>query len=218
MTKKTIGLDFDGTLLDSRKRHKIVLNDTLKKNNISLDTSDLISFKAFGKSTKEYLIHKNISNNLVRKIIGEWIFNIELDRYLLLDTLYSDSIEFLKKERIKGKELVIITARRNKSGLYNQVRELGIDKYLDNVIIVDNDSSIAENKANEIVKNKIEMLIGDTEVDYAAASLANIKFYALNRGFRNRIFLKQIKSYFLKCLESIFGLHLISVMVKNVIT
>lgn len=59
VTKKVnnrIAFDLDGTLLDSRKRHEIVMADVLKKYEIALDTSTLVTFKSDGKNNIDWLL------------------------------------------------------------------------------------------------------------------------------------------------------------------
>ena len=56
MAEKLIVFDLDGTLLDSRKRHEIVMADVLKKYKIALDTSTLVTFKSDGKNNIDWLL------------------------------------------------------------------------------------------------------------------------------------------------------------------
>ena len=88
VVRKRIAFDLDGTLLDSRKRHEIVMYDVLKKYNIKLNTTDLIPFKSDGHNNKDWLISKGISENKAKLINKEWISRIEDNEYLDNDFLY----------------------------------------------------------------------------------------------------------------------------------
>ena len=63
-----VALDWDGTLCDSRERHKVVLDDILKDRNIRIDTSDLIEFKRSGKNNVAFLMSKGLSEEIAGQI------------------------------------------------------------------------------------------------------------------------------------------------------
>ena len=77
-------LDLDGTLIDSTKRHGILLNDILLKNNIeTVDEDELHFYKSSGYSTLSYLITiKKVDENIANKIVEEWTTKIESEDYL----------------------------------------------------------------------------------------------------------------------------------------
>lgn len=58
-------------------------------------------------------------------------------------------------------------------------------------------------KVSVLQSNQIEIMIGDTEIDYNAAKLANCEFYAVKNGFRSEKFWKEKRVVFL---EGIKGL------------
>lgn len=192
---KIIGLDLDGTLLDSTLRHKIVLDNVLKKYNININTSDLIPFKQNGKSTSKYLRYKNIPETLIEDIVTNWVLLIEDDKFLKYDTLYEDAIEFLNRN-IENK-LYIITSRKNEKGVKNQVEAFNLHEYINKVFVVPSGISAHSKKREIIIDENIEIFIGDTEVDFNATSNTNSAFIAINRGFRNKSFWdkKEIQSY-----------------------
>jgi len=195
---QSIVFDFDGTLLNSKKRHQNVLHDAICAFGNSMTNSvldDFVEYKANGYSTKDYLLNKLMfSLQDANKITEYWKCYIENDEYLVYDTLYDDSISTLDL-LFKNYDLVLLSARQNKNMLYQQIINFGINIYFENIIVVDPFNAIYE-KTNFIKdKTNIILYIGDTEVDYKAAG--QIPFYALNRGFRNKKFwgLRGISSF-----------------------
>jgi len=188
--KATIAFDFDGTLLDSRKRHIVVLNNILKKHNITLNTSDLIEFKRNNKNNIDYLISKGINENLAKEIQIEWIENIENEEYLNIDVLYPETIELLKKYSIKN-DLILVTSRNNKEGLQNQIDKFNLRKYFKDIFIVDSGKNSAVLKAEILKQENAVLMIGDTEADFNASKICGIDFKFMKNGFRNEEFLEE---------------------------
>lgn len=182
INRSIIAFDFDGTLLDSRNRHGIVLKDILNKFNIDIDVSDLIEFKRNNKNNIDYLISKGVEENLAKKIQIQWIENIEKEKYLALDTLYCEAIKLLEKYSKKN-DLILITARNNKVGLQNQIDKFGLRKYFKEIYIVNSDKDISINKAQILKNENVTKFIGDTLSDKKAADLAGIEFIYCENGF-----------------------------------
>ena len=180
--KPIIAFDFDGTLLDSRKRHQLVLDDILKQFNISLDTADLIEYKRQGKNNVAYLISKGIDLKLANQIQTLWIENIEKENYLDCDILYPETIDLLEKYS-KNNDLILITARNNKAGLYWQIDKLGLRKYFKKIDVVDSNSKTSEEKKKILKMHCVTTFIGDTLSDYNATKGLNIEFIHLDYGF-----------------------------------
>lgn len=125
VTKKVnnrIAFDLDGTLLDSRKRHEIVMADVLEKYGIILDTVGLVDFKAEGKNNIDWLLENGIDKDVADRINKDWISKIENFEYLKSDVLYPDSIDVLKR-LCRENELFLITARKNKENAIAQIKK-----------------------------------------------------------------------------------------------
>lgn len=198
---RTIALDFDGTLLDSRLRHSHVLKDILDDLGYSYDVSDLVVYKSNGKNNKDYLLEKGIDREAVDLIQKMWIDRIENETYLKDDILYEDTISFLESLSVNNK-LILITARANKKGLKDQLNSLGLTYFFQKIIIVETGISAIEGKALQLLENNVNLMIGDTEVDMEACLKAKVKFIALNRGFRSSSFWNR------RCVDSCNALNL----------
>ena len=183
--RNTIAFDFDGTLLDSRERHKIVLSDILKKYKINLDTSDLVEFKRQGKNNVDYLLSKGLSSEDANNIQKEWIENIEKEEYLKHDKLYPEAVDLLEKYSEKN-DLILITARNNKEGLHNQIKKFNLEKYFTNIYVVNSGKLTISEKAKILKKESVSEFFGDTQSDEDAACEANVRFTHVDRGFHSK--------------------------------
>lgn len=188
IVKKRIAFDLDGTLLDSRKRHEIVMSDVLKKHGLDLDSSGLVTFKSDGHNNIDWLLSKGISEDNAKKINKEWISLIENAEYLQADFLYPNVREVLNNLS-KENDLFLVTARNNKENARKQIKRLGIAQYFSSISVVDTCSETSALKAVELTKFNTEYFIGDTESDYKAAQIADCDFYAVGYGFRSKKFL-----------------------------
>lgn len=182
---KTIALDFDGTLLDSRKRHMVVMDDILLKYGIAVETSNLIDFKRNGKNNVDFLVANGVDYNTATNIQREWILNIEKEEYLAYDVLYPDTIDMLKSYSIDNK-LVLITSRKNTSGVQKQVADLKLDEYLHDIYVVPTVGDVALSKAKILIDINASKMVGDTSTDYRAACIAGIEFVFHENGFHNK--------------------------------
>lgn len=188
--RKKIAFDFDGTLLDSRKRHGIVMGDVLKKHGINIDTSDLVSFKAEGHNNIAWLLSNGIAEDIAKELNSEWISLIESDVYLKFDVLYPDALEVLENLS-KENDLYLVTARNNEESALNQIKDLGINQYFSQIFVVESNSETPAFKAKYLSEIKADVFVGDTESDYKAALIAQCEFKAMSRGFRDERYWKE---------------------------
>lgn len=185
-----IGLDFDGTLIDSSQRHVSLLKNLLFKYNLNLDVDNLLSVKANGISTKDYLIINGVDSDVAKSISAEWVNQIEQPIYLEMDRLYNATSCFLKRTSIKYK-LVLITARSNNDGLYSQLFKFDIEKYFESIHVVDPQK--AKKMKSDVARDqRIACMIGDTETDLYAALNNNIPFIHIRSCFRTEERLREV--------------------------
>ena len=183
--RPVVAFDLDGTLLDSRKRHQVVMDDVLKKFNLTLDTSDLVGFKRQGKNNVDYLISKGIDEKLAKEIQKKWIENIEQPEYLKGDKLYSDALQLLD-EYGQANDLILVTARNNADGVYGQLKDLGLKKYFKEIFVVPTGAAASEEKANILRKEVVSLMVGDTASDAKSARLAGVSFKFHENGFHSK--------------------------------
>jgi phosphoglycolate phosphatase-like HAD superfamily hydrolase len=192
-----IGLDFDGTILDSSHRHVLALRQASAFYQINLaQNQDFLDYKRTGQSTLNYLLSKNIHFKTATKLNQKWQALIENNSLISQDVLYPDTIKFLTQIS-RNHHLFLVTARKYPHLLKKQLKKLGLKQYFQDVFIVKPSKNAAQLK-HEITKNlHLAIIIGDTETDWQWANLSQANFFALNRGFRNQDFWtkKQVISY-----------------------
>lgn len=193
--KKRIAFDLDGTLLDSRERHKVVMDFVLMENGIDIDTSDYLGYKYEGNNNLSWLTNKGLSEKTAAEINNRWIELIENEQFLIEDELYKDTIPLLK-ELSKDNSLMLLTARNNQEGLNKQISSLGIKQYFDKIIVVETSKKTPELKSEVLKEMHIDEFYGDTESDMKSAIAAGCEFYASTRGFRSKQFWSR---YDVKC-------------------
>jgi phosphoglycolate phosphatase-like HAD superfamily hydrolase len=188
-----IGIDLDGTILDSKKRHVQALILAAERENVILPSKLIESFvneKSSGYTGLEVLKKYKVPNK--DKIINNWIQLIETESLLSLDNLYPNVEKLLCKYTSIGMKFYLVTKRKNVEGTINQIKSLGINKYFEAVHIVNPNFELNTHssslKAKCTEEYNLDCVIGDTEDDYEWAKVLNIKFYALSYGFRNEYF------------------------------
>ena len=182
---KRICFDLDGTLLDSRRRHRSVMDYVLKQYGISLDTSNLFQYKAEGNNNLSWLESRGVEINKAKEICKRWIELIEDKEFLAEDRLYSNSISILETLS-KNNFIVLLTARNSIENTESQIDGLGIRQYFDKVVIVPSCKQTANLKAKILSEYSISEYYGDTESDMEAARIADCDFYVSTRGFRSK--------------------------------
>lgn len=191
--------DLDGTLIDSSRRHIELLKRIIYKNNIDVSyygfLDRYLEYKAKGHNTVSFLEkYFDLSNEQAGIITEEWIKHIEDEELLSDDVLYPDTIDVL--ERITGDNIIFfVSSRRNKEHAVKECKRFEIDRYAKKIFITDPEKGIKSKVDifNYILReygNEL-IVVGDTEVDYLAADSLNLKYYILNRGFRNKYFWDQ---------------------------
>lgn len=183
-------LDLDGTIIDSSKRHLLVLNEVLKELQIDLTVDKLfLEYKRDGYSTKQYLEkEQNLNKNISKQVADRWCEKIEEFAYLQHDCLYDDSIFFLEKLINKNYDIIYVTARKNREGLLDTLKQLGIRFYAEKIEIVSPFHAFEE-KQSVIKKNyhgQGDIIVGDTEIEETIGQNLKIPSFVVNRGFRSK--------------------------------
>lgn len=196
-------IDLDGTIIDSFKRHYLLLQELLDSYNVDkkIDIDEYVKCKRDGMNNYKYLVDVlNIDKEMAKKIKNVWIENIEELKYLDYDILYEDSIDFLSCLKNMESEVYFLTSRSNKKNLMTELEKLKLTEYVKDIFVVNPKNN--ENKEDIIYNFKNEdekiFMIGDSEVDFNAAQKCGIKSFILNKGFRSDVYLKNIdvcKSY-----------------------
>ena len=202
LQKRMFIMDLDGTLIDSRKRHAIVMQEVLAHTKRELNPEAYLKYKAEGNSGLKYLTEvMGIDMYDAHDIQQEWKERIEFSGYLLADELYPDAVSFLNTIFEKG-GVIFLTARKNRPGLDGELKRLAILPYADYTIVADPDDAMAQKeRAVRVIREaypEAELtVIGDTENEYELAEKLGLESRILNCGFRSASYWEKrgVKTY-----------------------
>ena len=125
------------------------------------------------------------------------IQNIELEEYLKNDTLIAGVISCLD-ELVKESPLYILTIRKNRSNLINQLDRLGIKHFFQKIISPTSDlfnlPGCDQKSAliDDLFPSVKGYMIGDSEADVGCARKMNLTSVSVLSGIRNFSYLKQL--------------------------
>lgn len=189
--------DLDGTLLDIRKKFYALHCDCLSELGVEpLSRDKYWSLKQNG--TKEEEILRLLNQTELHPLYNSHrIERIEDEKYLALDEVWPGIEEELLELKFKA-NIAIVTLRRNRTNLHNQLKNTGLDIIFENIFNPNMDQfyqSGSETKVNLVRKAFNRRMftgwfIGDTEVDILAGKTLGMKTCAVGFGLRKQEILK----------------------------
>lgn len=216
-------LDLDGTLIDSSKRHYILMEQVLEAfaDAYAEDEArpfvpeEFMNFKAAGNSGKKYLTEVlQIEEETALRIMNAWGRKIESPEMMAYDCLYEDTLPFLEELKKRKDTILFLTARKNEKEVKDELKQLGIASYAKEVLVVDPlrgaqqklevvQNLLAGKKRNgrKILRGEVQKedlcIVGDTENEYLLAQELELRSFILHRGFRSKEYWekKQVISY-----------------------
>lgn len=144
-----------------------------------LDYDSFWRAKTSGKSTREALGFLGMEHNVALDVSSEWVRIVEDSYWLQFDAVHGFVFDLM--DSLSGKNVYVLTARRNKHLVDNQIRRLGIFGYLEAVSVVSPLNAIQE-KAEQLKRLGADVFIGDTVSDAAAAKMAAVDFVGVSWG------------------------------------
>jgi phosphoglycolate phosphatase len=195
---KKIFLDLDGPLLDGKKKHYYCYRVILEKFNFTPIGIDEYWEKKRALVNRRDLLNISCAGEIYESFLAEWMEMIESPEALDLDEMQEGAVDCLLGWKSQGAELILVTMRKNKQALNEQLNLMGLRQYLDTIIVCDHDEG-GKGKANAVKKKySIKQLdrhllwIGDTEADWEAANSLGCAIILLSNGLRNEAYLNSL--------------------------
>lgn len=194
-----IFLDLDGPLLDGKYRHYSCYSYILKK--YGFDPIELESYweKKRALLNRRELLELSSASSIYDEYLAEWLSLIESKELLALDKVQEGAIDCLQAWKSLGVNLVLVTLRKNKEAVEEQLHLQGLAEFLDTILVCDHVSG-GLGKANAVRKcQDVQILpensvwIGDTEVDWEAARSLGVDIILVENGLRNKTYLQQMQ-------------------------
>jgi len=188
--------DLDGPILDvSEKYYRIYCNLLTLKNKEILTKFDYWNFKR-NQTPEREILSKTDSIEIYDWYRHERIRIIEMNEYLRFDRLTPGAITVLENLS-KSKELILVTLRRNKEQLINQLAGFGLEKYFKFILSAPGNSNPKWRIKYDLILNNYgnpevgSIFIGDTETDILTGKNLGIKTIAVTKGIRTKEILMQ---------------------------
>ena len=181
-----IGLDLDGTLLDSRARHVEALRLAAAALSISISNNieeAYLELKRNGLNGRLALEALGVPRS--GEIANIWEELIEGRNLLSLDRPYPNALDGLREAIHKGHAFVLATCRQDVSAALDQISEFGLKQLLDSVHVID-PRGHSRTKAAATREFRLDAIAGDTEVDRQWANESGARFCASAYGFRSK--------------------------------
>lgn len=190
-------LDLDGPLLNGVNRHYQCYSDILVERGFGTIPLQQYWEMKRNRTNRKIVLSLSGASEIYDEFLSAWMERIETRPYLMLDRLQDHVVDILDNWKSAGVRLLLATMRNNAANLFWQLREFGIDHFLDEVVVVGS-SQLGANKSTEIrpllKQNNLKEVIwiGDTEVDVFAARELGIKVCALTCGLRTQEYLASL--------------------------
>ena len=187
-------LDFDGTINDNSTRLYTYFVDSINQINIRdvLSQSDYWGLKKKGVNEIDWLYE----NYEIRIDKDKWLRrkkdDIESKNYLVYDKKFEfvdDALRYLRMYY----NIVIVSVRDNRDGVYNQIEKYSLNDYISDTIIIAHDGvSKAKAIKSKYKINSEDIIIGDTEDDIISGMELGIKTFFVLTGIRDRELLNKL--------------------------
>ena len=132
------------------------------------------------------------------EFLASWLMIIESPEALALDKVQDGAKDCLLSWKSQGIRLTLVTLRKNKFALDEQLRLTGLRQILDDVLVCDHADG-GEGKAaavSDFFQDRLSiqnsLWIGDTEADWQAAQSLGCRVVLLANGLRNEAYLRSL--------------------------
>ncbi len=180
---KHVFFDLDGTLIDSRFRLYRLFTDLTNQSGMDFETYWAI--KRSKESNTSILKNRLLfSEKQTKEFTKAWMSLIEEERYLEMDTLFTDTLTVL--QQLEGKSaLYLVTARQFTERANRQLDRLGISSFFKKIIVTEQNRTKAELIRLLDLDFSHSVIVGDTGEDTLAGKELSMTTVNVLTGFRN---------------------------------
>lgn len=192
---RNIFFDFDGTLMDPRKRLYTLFMELVPEAAFSYD--EYWGIKRAKENQQKLLSNRfGYSADKITAFKKQWMARVEDDDLLALDTPYDGASALLKKLS-KSNSLHIVTGRQSPEKVKAQIEKSGWLPFIDNLLVTRQiDSKIDLIKTN-VAYGGGDIFVGDTGEDILTGKELGMKTIAVTSGFLNQASLEMYKPDYL---------------------
>lgn len=182
-----IGVDLDGTLIDTKQRQKTALIKAARSVGVELPLDFLDRYceeKRHGISGKEMLNRHNIAK--ADEICAYWTEIIEDQVLLALDSPYPLVKEQMRKMQREDFVFYLVTARQHEDRAIEQIKQLGFTPLISDIFV----TRQCQQKKPLASKHQLtaglglKAIVGDTEMDMLWAEQLGVDFFPVSCGAR----------------------------------
>ncbi|HMS83257.1 MAG TPA: HAD hydrolase-like protein [Nitrospira sp.] len=192
-----IFVDLDGPVLDGKKRHYFCYRSILERSGYVPIGIDEYWGKKRAQIDRKALLRLSGAEGIYADFLAAWLLLIESPGALVLDEVQDGAAECLHGWKEQRLELVLVTMRRSKQALEDQLKLLGLYPIFNTVVVCD---PINGSKAGEVLKiyhderlGEHSLWIGDTEADWEAAQALSCNIVLVANGLRCEDYLGTLK-------------------------
>ena len=201
---RQIFLDLDGPLLDGKERHYQCYRSILEKFGFKAIGIDEYWEKKRALVNRRDLLNMSDAEEVYDDFFAAWLTMIESADMLALDKVQQEAVEHLRSWKEQGINLTLVTMRKNKWALEEQLKSTGLRQYLDTVLACDHaEGGVGKADAvRDFFQGQLNMgdalWIGDTEADWEAAKSLGCSVVLLSNGLRNQAYLQSLQGALVK--------------------
>lgn len=201
---KQIFLDLDGPLLDGKERHYFCYRSILERFGFKPIGIDEYWKKKRALVNRRDLLGMSGAEEIYDDFLVAWLGLIESPEVLALDKVQEGAVDCLRGWKEQGIELILVTMRKNRQAVEEQLTRLKLRPLLDVVLVCDHTDG-GDGKA-DAVRNMFQgklfeehaLWIGDTEADWEAAKSLGCGVVLLSNGLRDEACLRSLQGAVVK--------------------
>lgn len=177
--------DLDGTLICSKKRLYELFCDLTETRELSFDLYWDLKFLGY---TNEDILRNQLkfTANEIELFVSSWMYNIESDEYLKMDTLIDGAENFLRKISESNK-LYVCTARQSISQVTEQLTKLGILCFFQEIFVTEQKKTKKQLLLDsDLIFSIDDVFVGDTGHDIMTGKELGMTTFAVLSGFMSK--------------------------------